>query len=151
MPNSRDAANGSPPPGKTKGLVVGTQGKLGPVDVLNSLHQLVDAVRDSIQIHETGSTQREKLKTYREVEIARVKASETTLREYFDHIFEERRQTHKQLFEHLNRAVESGDIAAVQTVVGSIVDVARTSPLASIGNLAELRRALDDPDTVFEL
>jgi hypothetical protein len=34
--------------------------------------------------------------------------------------------------------------------LGGIVDIARTSPLAGIGNLSELRKALDDPDTVFE-
>ncbi|MGV9850568.1 hypothetical protein ACWDWU_17640 [Streptomyces sp. NPDC003442] len=92
----------------------------------------------------------EKLRTYRETEVARIAASEKTLRDYFDRVFEERRETHKRLFDGLDRALESGDVAAMQTVVGGIVEVARTSPLASIGNLGELRSAMDDPNCVFE-
>jgi hypothetical protein len=38
----------------------------------------------------------------------------------------------------------------MQAIVGGIVEVARTSPLAIIGNLGELRRAMDDPNTMFE-
>lgn len=56
----------------------------------------------------------------------------------------------KRLFENLDRAHDSGDVAAMQVAVGGIVEVARTSPLAGIGNLSDLRKALDDPDTVFE-
>ncbi|WP_354187903.1 hypothetical protein [Arthrobacter sp. UYCu712] len=41
----------------------------------------MDVVRESIQIHQTESTKREKLKTYREIEVARIKASEKNLRE----------------------------------------------------------------------
>lgn len=36
----------------------------------------------------------------------------------------------------------------MQTVVGGIVEVARTSPLANIGNLGDLRRAMHDPNRV---
>lgn len=39
-------------------------------------------------------------------------------------------------------------VPAMQTIVGAIVDVARTSPLTSLG---ELRRALDDPNAVIGL
>jgi len=65
--------------------------------------------------------------------------------------YPERRETSRQLFESLNLAIQSGDVTAMQTIVGGIVEVARTSPLAGLGNIAELRRAMDDPDTIFEL
>lgn len=73
------------------------------------------------------------------------------LKEYFDRIFEERQETHKRLFASLDVALETGDTSALQTIVGGIVEVARTSPLAGIGNIAELKRAMEDPDAVFEL
>ena len=143
-------------PGKTiaptnlADVVVGTVGKITPADALGALTQLVTAARESIQIHETEATKREQLRAYRETEVRRIKASEKVFREYFDRVFEERRETHKRLLESLDVALQSGDTAAMQTVVGGIVEVARTSPLASIGNLGELRRAMDDPNTVFE-
>ena len=150
MPDQRRVVKGSALPAKATELVAGAAGKISPVDALNALNQLVGAARESFQVHETESTKREKLRTYRETEVARIKASEEVLREYFDRAFEERRETHKRLFEGLDRALDSGDVTAMQTVVGGIVEVARTSPLASIGDLGELRRAMDDPNTVFE-
>src|SRR5215813_11884085 len=107
------------------------QKSLSAADALNALHQLVGAVRESIQVHETESTKREKLRVYRETEVARIKASEKSLRDYFDRVFEERRETHKRLFDSLDQALESGDVEAMQTVVGGIVEVARISPLAN--------------------
>lgn len=108
-------------------------------------------MRESIQIQETESTKRERLKTYRDIEVARIKASKKTLRDYFDWIFEERREKHKRLFESLDLALESGDVSAIQTVVRGIVEVARISPLVGIGSIGELRCAMDDPNAVFEL
>ncbi|MGR6322611.1 hypothetical protein Q2K19_12525 [Micromonospora soli] len=145
MPNQEDVLEGTPIPGKRADL------RVGAAEAFNALNLIVGVVRDSIQVHETESTKREKLRAYRETEIARIRASEAALRDYFDRIFEERRENHNRLFASLDRALESGDVAAIQSVVGGIVEVARTSPLADIGNLSDLRRAMDDPNTVFEL
>lgn len=140
----------NPAPSKAGRVFSAAAGKISAVDALGALTQLVDATRESIQIHEVESTKREKLKTYRETELARIQASERVLKEYFDRIFEERRETHRHLFASLDIALQSGDVAAMQTVIGGIVEVARTSPLANLGNLSELRAAMDDPDAVFE-
>ena len=126
-------------------------GEITGVDALAALTQLVTAARESIEIHELESTKREKLRTYRETEVRRIKSSEKVLKEYFDQIFAERAETNKRLFAGLDAALESGDTGALQTIVGGIVEVARTSPLAGIGNIAELKRAMEDPDAVFEL
>ncbi|MDT3344474.1 hypothetical protein [Microbacterium aquilitoris] len=126
-------------------------GEITGVDALAALNQLVAAARESIEIHETESTKREKLRTYRETEVRRIKSSEKMLKQYFDQIFAERAETHRKLFAGLDVALESGDTAALQTIVGGIVEVARTSPLAGIGDIAELKRAMEDPDAVFDL
>lgn len=125
-------------------------GNASTADAFSALSQIVDGVRESFQIHQTESTKREKLKTYREVEVRRIEAAEKTLHDYFDLTFGERRETNRRLFENFDLARKSGDVAAMQVAVGGIVEVARTSPLAGIGNLSELRKALDDPDTIFE-
>jgi hypothetical protein len=137
-------------PPKLSEVVKGTAGKISSADAFSALTTIVSAVRDSIQVHQTESTKREKLKTYRDTEVTRIKASEAILREYFDRTFEERRETNKRLFDSLDLALKSGDVPAMQSIVGGIVEVARTSPLANLGNLGELRRAMDDPDTLFE-
>jgi hypothetical protein len=134
-----------------KNVVKRLAGEISGPDALAALTQLVNATRESIEIHETESTKREKLKTYRETEVRRIKSSEKALREYFDRIFAERRETHTRLFASLDLALESGDTVALQTIVGGIVEVAKTSPLSGIGNIAELKQAMQDPDAVFDL
>jgi hypothetical protein len=138
-------------PVKATELAAGAASKVSGADALNAFNQVVTVVREAIQVHETESTKREKLKTYRETEVARLKLFETIVQDYFDREYPERRETSRQLFESLNLAIQSGDVTAMQTIVGGIVEVARTSPLAGLGNIAELRRAMDDPDTIFEL
>lgn len=134
-----------------KGALARMAGEITGVDALAALNQLVTAARESIEVHETESTKREKLRTYRETEVRRIKSSEKMLKQYFDQIFAERAETHRNLFAGLEVALASGNTAALQTIVGGIVEVARTSPLAGIGDIAELKRAMDDPDAVFDL
>ena len=142
--------NSSLVPPKLGSVIAAAASKISAADALGALTQLVDATREAIQIHETESTKREKLKTYRETEVARIQASERVLRDYFDRVFAERAETHQRLFATLDAALQAGDVQAMQTVVSGIVEVARVSPLANLGNLAELRAAMDDPDAVFE-
>ena len=80
MPDQKSVVKHNALPAKATELVVGAAGKISPVDALNALNQLVGAARESLQIHETESTKREKLRTYRETEVARIKASEKILR-----------------------------------------------------------------------
>lgn len=134
-----------------KNVVKRIVGEISGPDALAALTQLVNAARESIEIHETESTKREKLKTYRETEVRRIKSSEKVLREYFDRIFAERQETHARLFASLDVALKAGDTDALQSIVGGIVEVAKTSPLSGIGNIAELKRAMEDPDAVFDL
>lgn len=124
--------------------------RVSSADALGAFNEIVGFLREAIQIHETESTKREKLKTYRETEVARIKASEKALRYYLDRTYEERHETHKRLFDSLDVAVAAGDVPAMQAVLGGIVEVARTSPLADIGNIGELQRAMADPNTTFE-
>lgn len=150
MAEDKSGSRMSPAPSRMGEVFIAAAGKITAVDALGALTQLVDATREAIQIHEVESTKREKLKTYRETELARIQASERVLKDYFDRVFEERRETHRNLFASLDAAVKAGDVAAMQAVVGGLVEVARISPLANLSNLSELRAAMDDPDAVFE-
>jgi trehalose/maltose hydrolase-like predicted phosphorylase len=133
-------------PAKVKEAFVAVVSEVSAADALMALTKIIDVVK----VHQVEATKREKLRVYETTEVARINASKEVLKDYFDRVFKERESTYKKFFESLDVALESGDAAAVQIVVGGIVEVARQSPLANLGNLAELRAALDDPDTVFE-
>ena len=134
----------------SKGPKVPAKG-LSALDAFNALNQVVDAARECIQIHEVESTKRARIQAYEATEVARIKAGEAVLKDYFEQIFAERRHTYEELFSRLDQALEqnNGDVIAV--VLRGIVDVARTSPLADMGDLSQIRAALDDPDQVWEL
>ncbi|MEU4533157.1 hypothetical protein AB0F49_33455 [Micromonospora ureilytica] len=150
MPDDKMLLTGTTLPAEPRTDSVASRG-ISAADALSALKQLIRVSREVIEIHEIESTKRERLRTYRATEVERIKASERMLRDYFDRIFAERREQNQVLFDGLQQAREAGDVAAMQTFVSGIVEVARISPLAQIGNLADLRRAMDDPDTVFQL
>ncbi|WP_199489327.1 hypothetical protein [Micromonospora craniellae] len=150
MPDDKTVLTGTTLPVESRTDSVASRG-ISAADALSALKQLISVSREVIEIHEIESTKRERLRTYRATEVERIKASERVLRDYFDRIFAERREQNQVLFDGLRQAREAGDVAAMQTFVGGIVEVARISPLAQIGDLADLRRAMDDPDTVFQL
>lgn len=136
-----------------EGEIIPSKAKVGvgAISGFDALNQIVNAVSDAHAIHQVESTKRTRLQAYEATEVARIKAGSEVLRDYFDKVFTERRQVHQELFARLDQALESGNNAALQSVTQGIVDVARASPLANIGDLGQLRTALDDPDQVWDL
>lgn len=151
MAEPRDERNGIVVPANAAEVVNTVVDRITSAEAFGSLKEIVTVVQGLIQLHEEQSTKREQLVTYRETQIARIKLVENTLHRYLDLTFAERRDTNKRLFDSLDVAVRSGDVPAMQAVVAGIVQVAQTSPLADLGNIAELVKAMDDPDAVFEL
>ena len=72
------------------------------------------------------------------------------MRDYFGRVFAERRNLYQELFSKLDRALDEGNGEVLHDVVRGIVDIARNSPLADMGDLSKVRAALDDPDRVWE-
>lgn len=121
------------------------------LSALSALNEIVEAVRECVNVRETEKTNRTRLETYEKIEVGRIHAAEAILKDYFDQAFAERRKTFDQLFERFDDAVARGDGETMSTVVRGIVDVARESPLADLGDLSQIRAALDDPDQIWEL
>ncbi len=121
------------------------------LDGFQALGFMVQAARECVHIYQSERSKRARLETYERTEIARIKAAENTLRTYFEGVFAERRNNFEHLFVRLDTALEQQDGEAVSAVVRGIVDIARTSPLADLGDLSQIRAALDDPDQVWDL
>ena len=121
------------------------------VDGFNALNDIVGAAQDYLRLHEEESTKRASIETAGKVEVARIKAAEDVLRDYFERVFAERRSNFDALFGSLDSAIAKGDGEAVNAVLNSIVDIAKKSPIAELGDLSEVRALLRDPDNVWEL
>lgn len=130
------------------GKVVGMGKNAAPaVNPMEALTQIVDCV-NTIQVE---GTKRKRLSTYEAIEIARIKTAESVLRDFFAEAFRERRKNFDEMFQRLDTALEQSNGEAAAAVVRGIVDVARESPLANMGDLGRVRAALDDPNQVWEL
>lgn len=123
---------------------------LSAFDGFTALAQMVDAVQDCVKVHAVESTKQAQFAAYEATEVARIKAAESVLKNYFEQAFAERRANFEGLFERLDTALDRGDQQAVSTVLTGIVEIARTSPLAAMGDLGQIRAAIDDPDHVWE-
>lgn len=121
------------------------------IDGMAALTQLVEAARECVVVHAVENTKQARIHAYETTEVTRIKAAEGILRDYFNQAFAERRATTDALFERLDVAIESGDTQIISEVVRGVVDIAKTSPLADLGDLSQIRAALDDPDQVWDL
>lgn len=115
-----------------------------------ALTQIVDAARECVAVHQVESSKRAKIQAYETTEVARIKAAESVLRQYFAEVFAERRSNFEELFTRLDSALEAQDGETVNLMVRGIVDIAKSSPLADLGDMGKIRAALDDPDQVWE-
>jgi hypothetical protein len=135
----------------TARVVGGGTRTVTPVQGLDALNQIVGAARDCFAVHQVESTKRARLQTYENAEVARIKAAESVLKDYFAQAFAERRSNFEELFNRLDDALEANDGETVNLMVRGIVDIAKSSPLADLGDLGKIRAALDDPDQEWEL
>ncbi|ORI19591.1 hypothetical protein [Rhodococcus sp. 1168] len=127
------------------------RGMANAFDGFNALGQLIGAAQECINIYATENTKQAKIEAYAETEVAKIKAAESVLKDYFEQSFAERRSTFSELFTRLDRALDDANAEAVNSVLTSIVETAKSSPIANAGDLSQIRAALDDPSQVWEL
>ena len=127
------------------------KGPIQALDGLAALNEIVNAARECIVVHSVERSKRRKIEAYEVTEVERIKAAENLLRGYFEQVFAERRANFGELFSKLDQAMEQGSGDVINAALRSIVDIARTSPLADLGDLSQIRAALDDPDQVWDL
>ena len=141
-----------PEPARTHAAKVARPGAnvITALQGFDALNQIVNATRECIAVHQVEKTKRARLEVNETTEIARIKAAETVLRDYFAQIFAERRANFEELFSRLDAALEAQDGETINLVVRGIVDIAKYSPLADLGDLRKIREALDDPNQVWE-
>lgn len=136
--------------GPIEGKVVSSSAIVAAPEAFEALTRLVDTAGKYLTVHAEEKRKREALRTYRETELATIKAAESTLQRYFADVFSERREVYQRLFLAMDQAVEDGDTESLHAVVTGIVDLAKDSPLAAAGDLSRLRSAFHDPNQVWD-
>jgi hypothetical protein len=121
------------------------------LNAFSALSTIVEETSAYLRLREEERTKRANIEAYAKLETERIKAAESVLKHYFEQVFAERAHAISELFTRLDDATARGDDGSVAGTLSAIVDVARSSPLATVGDLGQLRKAWDDPDHVWEL
>jgi hypothetical protein len=126
-------------------------GKLVPMplttglDAMAVVNQIVGAVTEWVQVHETETTKRELIRAQESIVISEIQARRELFVTYLDRSFDERERAFNELFRALDRAMDS-DPTAVAGILGSITTLAARSPFADLVDIDLVKSNLADPD-----
>lgn len=137
-----------------KGKIAQEQGPVGaitPTDALNALGTIVHLAQEYGRLVQTEQTKRAAIAAAENMHVARVQAAESTLKMYFDRVFEERRQTSDEMFVRLDQALEAGDPQMVNAVVRGLVELAQSSPLSGMEDFGKFWADYGTPENPIEL
>ena len=117
--------------------------KPSPAQATQGINILIDAWKENKKIHEVETTKRADIQARKEVELERIQSQTKLLELYFENVFSERKQMISGMFDALDRGIETDNFDLTQQSLGSIVAIAKESPLAGIQSLVN---DFHDPD-----
>lgn len=120
---------------KNKFMSIFSKSKPSPQQALDGLKIFADVVRENHKVTEEEITKRDNITAMKEFEIEKVKAQKEVLKDYFEKTFAERRINFDKMFDALDKGIESNNLELIQLSLGSIVEIAKDSPLKQVEKL----------------
>lgn len=107
-----------------------------PTDAANqAFNLLVGAWKECSIISEQEQTKRENIRAYRDVNVKAIEENSAILKDYLEKTFAERAYTIQEMFDRLDKGIESGDTQLMALTIGAIVDITKQSPLEAAKQL----------------
>lgn len=109
--------------------------KPNPAQVFDGLKIVAEAYRENHRVTEVETTKRGQIQAYKEVELERIRSQRKILEQYFEGVFAERKLMINLMFDALDKGIETNNLDLIQQSLGSVVAIAKESPLAGVKNL----------------
>ncbi|HIP14001.1 MAG TPA: hypothetical protein EYG74_00750 [Sulfurimonas autotrophica] len=106
-----------------------------PLQVVEGLKMLINVYKENYKVTEIETTKREEIQASKEIELEKIKSKRIILEQYFEGIFSERKLMINKMFDALDKGIETNNLELIQQSLGSIVAIAKESPLAGIQSL----------------
>ncbi|MDO9213177.1 MAG: hypothetical protein Q7U23_05010 [Methylococcales bacterium] len=107
-----------------------------PTDAANhAFNRLVDAYKECTIISEQEQTKRENIRAYRDINVKAIEENSVILKDYLEKTFAERAYAIQEMFDRLDKGIESGDTQLMALTIGAIVDITKQSPLEAAKQL----------------
>lgn len=98
------------------------------------------------KISEGEKTKREYIQAHRDVALARIQSHRETLEKYLTETFAERRLVISQMFDALDKGIETGNDQVIGMAMQSIVETIKVSPLQGVQTVMN---QIEDPNVDF--
>jgi hypothetical protein len=117
-----------------KGTIINIP-KPSPLQLADAYKMFIDAYKENQQVAEIEKTKRVAIEAHKEVELQRLKNQRELLETYFRNIFSERQIVIAEMFDRLDKGIDSNNFDLIQQSLGAIVAIAQESPLKGVQNL----------------
>ncbi|OOF38243.1 hypothetical protein BKK49_10130 [Rodentibacter rarus] len=107
------------------------------LDTKNAYQQLLDCYKQCQNVKQRERTNREEIRSDRDVNLARIKAQKDILELYLKETFSERRTILNEMFKALDKGLETGDLQIINMSLGGILHIAEKSPLTQARQMLE--------------
>jgi len=112
-----------------------SKSKPTPQQAFEGLKIFVDVVKENHKVSEEEKTKRKNIIAMKEFEIEKIQIQKEVLKDYFEKTFAERRTNFDKMFDVLDKGIESNNLELMQLALGSIVEIAKDSPLSQVEKL----------------
>ncbi|EHF3479150.1 MULTISPECIES: hypothetical protein [Acinetobacter] len=116
--------------------------KPSPDMAFQSFKMLVDAHHEYKMTVQTETTKREAIQAWRDVNVGKIEQQTEFLKAYLAETFKERRHSIDEMFERLDKGIESGNMDLVNLAMESITTIVKASPLKEAEKIIQ---AMNDP------
>lgn len=100
-----------------------------------AFNNLVNVWKECSIISEQEQTKREDIRAYRDINVKAIEENSAILKLYLEKTFAERAYTIQEMFDCLDKGLESGNTEVIALTIGAIVDITKQSPLTAAKEL----------------
>jgi hypothetical protein len=91
-----------------------------------------DVVKENHEATEEEIIKLHNITAMKEFKIEKIQAQKEVLKDYLEKIFAERRINFDKMFDALDKGIENNNLELIQLSLGSIVEIAKDSPLKQV-------------------
>lgn len=122
-----------------------------PDDVAKAIDVYVNSAADVAKFVEEQKTKREAIRAHTSIAIAKINSVSDIIKTYLDKTFDERRAIFEKQFQCVDKALETGNIEMLSMSLGSINQLAATSPFKALSDITTVKNMLNSPDAEFDI
>lgn len=122
-----------------------------PEAVYDALATLTEVARDTVKFVAEQETKQVEIEAQRDVAIAQINATSALIKDYLEKTFDERSAIFAKQFECVDEALKTGNTDMLAMTLNSINSLAASSPFKNLADIGQVRQALNEGNTEWDI